>query len=137
MPDPIQLTLYANGILMFEGPFRPFTEPSTRSCVQDIMDGYFPGELQERYPDGVPFIVSIDLEVIIQSKYPDFIQLVAILIPLTKHDLYNRSAPHLNPGQTKINWCTVTHFRCQLMSHVITSSQVQLFVLDFCCKFTK
>ena len=58
MPDPIQLTLYANGILMFEGPFRPFSDPSTQACVQDIMDGYFPGELQDRYPDGVPFIVS-------------------------------------------------------------------------------
>ena len=59
MPDPVQLTLYANGILMFEGPFRPFTDPSTQTCIQDIMDGYFPGELQKRYPDGVPFIVSL------------------------------------------------------------------------------
>ncbi|XP_013409102.1 UBX domain-containing protein 11 [Lingula anatina] len=58
IPDPVQLTLYANGILMFSGPFRPFTDPLTQQCVQDLMDGYFPGELQIRYPDGVPFILT-------------------------------------------------------------------------------
>ena len=25
--------------------------------MQDIMDGFFPSELQDRYPDGVPFEV--------------------------------------------------------------------------------
>ncbi|GFN91070.1 ubx domain-containing protein 11-like [Plakobranchus ocellatus] len=58
MPEPVQLTIYANGILMFDGPFRPYTEPSTRQCVQDFLDGYFPSELQHRYPDGVPFVVT-------------------------------------------------------------------------------
>ena len=61
MPDAIQLTLYANGIVMFSGPFRPFTDPTTQVCVQDFMDGYFPSELQHRYPDGIPFSVSIYL----------------------------------------------------------------------------
>ena len=40
---------------MFQGPFRPFSDPTTRQCVQDLMDGYYPSELQSRYPDGVPF----------------------------------------------------------------------------------
>ena len=40
---------------MFQGPFRPFSDPTTRQCVQDLMDGYYPSELQTRYPDGVPF----------------------------------------------------------------------------------
>ena len=57
MPDPIPLTLYANGIIMFRGPFRPFTDHSTQLCVRDLMDGYFPSELQSRYPDGVPIAV--------------------------------------------------------------------------------
>lgn len=26
--------------------------------MQDIMDGYFPSELQQSYPDGVPFKVG-------------------------------------------------------------------------------
>ena len=69
MPDPVQLTLYANGILMFEGPFRPFTDPSTRACVQDIMDGYFPGELQKKYPDGVPFIVITSLFLFVKCLF--------------------------------------------------------------------
>ncbi|XP_068426289.1 UBX domain-containing protein 11 isoform X2 [Clinocottus analis] len=55
--DPIQLVLYRNGIVMFEGPFRSYQEPSTQRCMQDLMDGYFPSELQDRFPDGVPFEV--------------------------------------------------------------------------------
>ncbi|XP_031708771.1 UBX domain-containing protein 11 [Anarrhichthys ocellatus] len=55
--DPIQLGLYRNGIVMFEGPFRSYQEHSTQRCMQELMDGYFPSELQERFPDGVPFEV--------------------------------------------------------------------------------
>ncbi|XP_017293669.2 UBX domain-containing protein 11 isoform X2 [Kryptolebias marmoratus] len=55
--DPVQLWLYSNGILMFNGPFRSYQEHSTQQCMQDIMDGYFPSELQDRFPDGVPFEV--------------------------------------------------------------------------------
>uniref|UniRef100_A0A3Q4N7Z1 UBX domain-containing protein 11 n=1 Tax=Neolamprologus brichardi TaxID=32507 RepID=A0A3Q4N7Z1_NEOBR len=40
---------------MFDGPFRSYQEHSTQQCMQDLMDGYFPSELQERFPDGVPF----------------------------------------------------------------------------------
>ncbi|KAJ8315408.1 hypothetical protein KUTeg_007558 [Tegillarca granosa] len=56
--DGIPLTFYANGIVMFSGPFRPFTDPTTQQFIQDITDGYFPSELQSKYPDGVPFIVN-------------------------------------------------------------------------------
>uniref|UniRef100_A0A8C3KPB7 UBX domain-containing protein 11 n=1 Tax=Calidris pygmaea TaxID=425635 RepID=A0A8C3KPB7_9CHAR len=57
-PKPLPLTLYQNGIVMFNGPFRPYEDPSTQQCLQDIMDGYFPSELQMRYPDGIPLQVS-------------------------------------------------------------------------------
>ncbi|XP_061216706.1 UBX domain-containing protein 11 isoform X2 [Neopsephotus bourkii] len=53
-PEPLPLTLYQNGIVMSNGPFRPYEDPSTQQCLQDIMDGYFPSELQKRYPDGIP-----------------------------------------------------------------------------------
>ncbi|KAG7242226.1 hypothetical protein INR49_024272 [Caranx melampygus] len=53
--EPVQLRLYSNGIVMFDGPFRSYQEHSTQQCMQDLMDGYFPSELQERFPDGVPF----------------------------------------------------------------------------------
>ncbi|NXJ69316.1 UBX11 protein, partial [Rostratula benghalensis] len=52
-PNPLSLTLYQNGIIMSNGPFRPYEDPSTQQCLQDIMDGYFPSELQVRYPDGI------------------------------------------------------------------------------------
>ncbi|KAJ8340792.1 hypothetical protein SKAU_G00330830 [Synaphobranchus kaupii] len=56
--SPIPLSLFSNGILMFDGPFRPYQDPSTQQCMLDLMDGYFPSELQERFPDGVPFQVN-------------------------------------------------------------------------------
>lgn len=56
--EPIPLKLYRNGIMMFDGPFRPFHDPSTQHCLRDILDGFFPSELQRLYPDGVPFKVS-------------------------------------------------------------------------------
>lgn len=34
---------------------------SLQQCMQDLMDGYFPSELQERFPDGVPFEVCFCL----------------------------------------------------------------------------
>jgi len=52
-PDPIPLTLYSNGIYMFQGPFRPLSEPQTRQFVLDLEEGYFPSELQKRYPNGM------------------------------------------------------------------------------------
>ncbi|XP_040923584.1 UBX domain-containing protein 11 isoform X2 [Betta splendens] len=54
--DPVQLRLYRNGIVMFHGPFRSYQDRSTQ-CMQDLMDGYFPSELQQRFPDGVPLEV--------------------------------------------------------------------------------
>ena len=90
-PDPVSLSLFKNGIVMFDGPFRPYTELSTQvsheglplfisklsvqidapkydwlfprrvplqQCICDLTDGYFPSELQHRFPDGVPFAVS-------------------------------------------------------------------------------
>nr|XP_048296489.1 LOW QUALITY PROTEIN: UBX domain-containing protein 11-like [Myodes glareolus] len=56
--EPIPLKLYRNGIMMFDGPFHPFYDPSTQRCLRDILDGFFPSELQRLYPDGVPFKVS-------------------------------------------------------------------------------
>ncbi|UJR13873.1 hypothetical protein I4U23_000881 [Adineta vaga] len=56
--ETINLTLYANGIFLFNGPFRPFSDSSTQQFVRDILDGFFPSELQKRFPDGIPFHVS-------------------------------------------------------------------------------
>uniref|UniRef100_A0A8B9NM24 UBX domain-containing protein 11 n=1 Tax=Accipiter nisus TaxID=211598 RepID=A0A8B9NM24_9AVES len=55
---------------MFNGPFRPYEDPSTQQCLQDIMDGYFPSELQMRYPDGIPFSPCRQLHSLISPKQP-------------------------------------------------------------------
>lgn len=55
MPDPVPLHLYQDGLLMFAGPFRPFTDETTQACVRDLVEGYFPWELKERFPNGTPF----------------------------------------------------------------------------------
>lgn len=66
--DPVPLCLYANGILMFGGPFRPYSDPVTQQCMKDIMDGYFPSELQSRYPDGIPFEVQDKRDVVYEDR---------------------------------------------------------------------
>uniref|UniRef100_A0A670Y6U2 UBX domain protein 11 n=1 Tax=Pseudonaja textilis TaxID=8673 RepID=A0A670Y6U2_PSETE len=37
-------------------------------CLQDIMDGFFPSELQSRYPNGVPFQVTDRRDVSFQER---------------------------------------------------------------------
>ncbi|NXW57949.1 UBX11 protein, partial [Eurystomus gularis] len=69
-PEPLPLTLYQNGIVMFEGPFRPYEDISTQQCLQDIMDGYFPSELQMRYPDGIPLQVTDRRDVVFRERDP-------------------------------------------------------------------
>ncbi|PAA90934.1 hypothetical protein BOX15_Mlig020059g1, partial [Macrostomum lignano] len=63
LESAIPLSVYANGLALWDGPFRLYTEPSTRQLVADILDGYFPTELQSRYPDGVAFVVNDRREV--------------------------------------------------------------------------
>merc|ERR1711990_31694 len=49
----LKLELYSDGILLGKGPFR-----AIQNCalfLQDLQDGFFPAELQTKYPDGVIF----------------------------------------------------------------------------------
>ncbi|XP_053820418.1 UBX domain-containing protein 11 isoform X2 [Vidua chalybeata] len=66
-PEPLPLTLYRNGIVVGHGAFRPYQHPATQQCLQDIMDGYFPSELQPRYPEGVPLQVTDRRDVVFQK----------------------------------------------------------------------
>ena len=81
--EPVNLTLYANGIFLFNGPFRSFSgkissllplmissfiDPSTQQFMHDILDGFFPSELQRRFPDGVPFNVHIYTENLVDKQ---------------------------------------------------------------------
>ncbi|XP_063954887.1 UBX domain-containing protein 11-like [Lytechinus pictus] len=66
--ESIPLTLYANGIFMFNGPFRSYQDPETQQCMEDLMEGYFPTELQTRYPDGVPIKVDDQRDVVFKDQ---------------------------------------------------------------------
>lgn len=52
------ITLYNNGLSIFAGPFRPYSDPSTQQVIRDLTDGYFPSELQSKYPEGVPLAIN-------------------------------------------------------------------------------
>uniref|UniRef100_A0A8C6XCM4 UBX domain-containing protein 11 n=1 Tax=Naja naja TaxID=35670 RepID=A0A8C6XCM4_NAJNA len=70
--DSVPITFYQNGIVMFKGPFRSYEEPSTKHCLRDIMDGFFPSELQSRYPNGVPFQVHLYNVFFQERKLPGY-----------------------------------------------------------------
>jgi len=40
-----------------------------QQCMQDLMDGFFPSELQARYPDGVPFEVQASIIQLLHFKF--------------------------------------------------------------------
>ena len=64
----VDLTLFANGISLYSGPFRSFHDSLTKKFCIDIMDGYFPSELQEKYPDGVPFNLFDKRDVVFKEE---------------------------------------------------------------------
>ncbi|XP_068973717.1 UBX domain-containing protein 11-like isoform X2 [Bombus flavifrons] len=51
----MSLKFYKNGMIVQDGPLRSYNDPTAISFLRDILDGYFPSELQETYPEGVPF----------------------------------------------------------------------------------
>ena len=44
--------------MLYSGPFRSYTEPSSRQVIRDLTEGYFPSELQHRHPKGVPIAIT-------------------------------------------------------------------------------
>ncbi|XP_076174532.1 uncharacterized protein LOC143150266 [Ptiloglossa arizonensis] len=52
------LKFYKNGMIVQDGILRPYDDPVTISFLRDILDGYFPSELQQAHPNGVPFKVE-------------------------------------------------------------------------------
>nr|XP_045595894.1 uncharacterized protein LOC123756695 isoform X1 [Procambarus clarkii] len=62
--ESLQLTLYKNGIVADDGGFRSFEAVKTRQFLQDILDGFFPSELQDVYPQGIPIKVRDKRQVI-------------------------------------------------------------------------
>lgn len=44
-----------------------------QQCMQDLMDGYFPSELQERFPDGVPLEVRPHFFLFVREQMCKFV----------------------------------------------------------------
>lgn len=49
-------------MIVQDGPLRSYDDPVSISFLRDILDGYFPSELQEAYPEGVPFKVKFQFK---------------------------------------------------------------------------
>merc|ERR1712226_21995 len=58
IPEPVNLEFYADGFILFDGPFRKYSDEHSREFIGDILDGYFPSELRDKYPEGTPFAVK-------------------------------------------------------------------------------
>ncbi|KAK0163901.1 hypothetical protein PV328_002586 [Microctonus aethiopoides] len=58
-PSCMILKFYKNGMIVGQkGRLRHYRESITQSFIRDILDGYFPSELQHEYPNGVAFKVE-------------------------------------------------------------------------------
>ncbi|XP_015680416.1 UBX domain-containing protein 11 [Protobothrops mucrosquamatus] len=102
--DSVPITFYQNGIVMFSGPFRSYEDPSTQRCLQDILDGFFPSELQRRYPSGVPFQVTDKRDVLFRERklpgyFPGFGQAVGRSRPSGLKETSEISGPKLTMEQ--------------------------------------
>jgi len=66
--DDLDLCLYSNGIMLGEGPFRSLLH--SRQFLADLQDGFFPTELQTRFPDGLILKVRDFHTVSYSTKFP-------------------------------------------------------------------
>jgi hypothetical protein len=56
-PRGMPLVLFADGVLLGRGPFRPFGQPAGDAFVSDVLDGFFPSEFKASHPSGLIFDV--------------------------------------------------------------------------------
>ena len=54
----LRITLYSNGFVVGDGPFRAYDAPENKEFMKELNDGYVPNELREKYKDGL----SVGLE---------------------------------------------------------------------------
>jgi hypothetical protein len=52
------LTLHNEGFTVNDGALRKYSEPESGFFIQDIVDGFFPGEFRAKYPMGVKLEVN-------------------------------------------------------------------------------
>ena len=62
VPRQVCYSFWRNGVFARGGPLRPYSLSECRVLVGDLMDGYFPWELKDDFPDGVPLRVEMHLD---------------------------------------------------------------------------
>lgn len=55
--EVVHVCVYANGIVVNRGPFRPYGWPLCDAFISDLMEGFFPYEYKDRYPEGYPITI--------------------------------------------------------------------------------
>lgn len=58
----VRIGLYRNGILVLNGPLRPWNMRESKLLMRDLVDGYFPYEFKDTYPDGILLKLEVKLE---------------------------------------------------------------------------
>jgi len=66
-PEAVSLYMYKD-TLEVDGTKRRYSDPKTKKLVRDVMDGYYPIEFKEKYPEGVMFDISDRRNIMIDSK---------------------------------------------------------------------
>ena len=54
----VSIILFNDGFTVNDGELRPYNTPSSASFMRDILDGFFPQEFKQDYPDGVKLKVE-------------------------------------------------------------------------------
>lgn len=55
--DVVRVVVYKNGICVNQGPFRPYGWALCDAFLDDLIEGFYPYEFKEKYPDGFPIEV--------------------------------------------------------------------------------
>jgi len=60
--DPISFCIYKNGIELEGFPFYKYSQKEAQLILEDILDGYFPAILRDKFPEGIPFELISELD---------------------------------------------------------------------------
>ncbi|GET93642.1 hypothetical protein, conserved [Leishmania tarentolae] len=55
--DVVRVVVYKNGICVNQGPFRPYGWALCDAFLDDLVEGFYPYEFKEKYPEGFPIEV--------------------------------------------------------------------------------
>ncbi|KAJ9445370.1 hypothetical protein DIPPA_07018 [Diplonema papillatum] len=62
-PDAVEVVMYKDGICVDRGVFRPYSWPLCRAFLDDLLEGFFPYEYRDKYPQGmlIDLVEKVDI----------------------------------------------------------------------------